>query len=239
MQVEDISDANDDENKTGKSQNQDGNEDSDVKNYKYVKGGDGCNLDEIAEEVESMMLQQGSVEKSEKRKKRLELILQLLQEEKDEQSIDKTEPADMAIDGGGSMPIRKMSATEENKPPDGSSLEKLKIDEQKSHKPAGGGSMPIHKMSVTEENKSPDGSSCKPAGGGSMPIHKMSATEENKPPDSNSLEKPKSDEQKSRKPTGVGGLLICKMSATEENKPNSSGGGGTESIPQNQHCVIN
>ena len=84
MQVEDISDANHDENETEKSQKQDGNEKSHVKKYEYIKNGDVCNLDGIAEEVESMMLQQGSVEKSGKRKTRLELILKLLQEEKDE-----------------------------------------------------------------------------------------------------------------------------------------------------------
>ena len=232
MQVEDVSDANGDENEKEKSQKQDGNENSNVKKYEYVKSGDVCNLDEIAEEVESMMLQQDSVEKSEKRKTRLELILKLLQEEADEQSINKTEPTGTDIDGGGSMPICKMSATEENKPPDGSPLEKPKSDEHKLCKPTGGGSMPIYNMSVTEDNKPPDGSSLekpksdehkshKPAGGGGMPIHKMSVTEENKPDGS------------SPKPAGGGSMPICKMSATEDNKPpDGSGGGGTESIPQ-------
>ena len=157
MPVEDIGDANDDENETEKSQKQHGNENSNVKKYEYIKSGDVCNLDEITEEVQSMMLQQGSVEKSEKRKTRLELILQLLEEEKDEQSIDK-QPAGMAIDGGGGMPSHKMSVTEDKKPPDGSSLEKPKSDDQKSLKPAGG-SMLIHKMSGNEDNKPPDGSS--------------------------------------------------------------------------------
>ena len=66
MQVEDISDANDDENETEKSQKQDGNEESDVEKYEYIKSGDVCNLDEITEEVEGMMFQEGSVEKSER-----------------------------------------------------------------------------------------------------------------------------------------------------------------------------
>ena len=131
---------------------------------------------------------------------RLEPILQLLQEEKKEQSIHKKEPAGMAIDdsdekkspkpAGGSMPIHKMSGTEDNKPPDGSSHDvvdpKSKSDDKKSTKPAGG-SMLIHKMSGTEDNKPPDGSSHdvvdpksksddrkphKPAGGGTESILK-------------------------------------------------------------------
>ena len=110
------------------------------------------------------------------------------------------------------MPIRKMSATEDTKSPDGS-----------SHKLAGGGSMSIHKMLATEENK-PDGSSHKPAGGGIIPICKMSATEDNKPPDGSGGGGTESIPQKPALHHQLTGLfsLTSQISADKENPRDGS-----------------
>ena len=107
-----------------------------MKKDEYIKSGER-NLDDIAEEVHGMMCAQ-----TEKKISRLQLILQLLDEEKKEQSIGTADDnsEDRAIKhAGGSVPIRKMSETES---PDGSGIHQPKLDI-----PAGGG-MQIGKICV-------------------------------------------------------------------------------------------
>ena len=82
-----------------------------------------------------MMSKEDSEAKSEMKITRLQLILKLLEEEEDEQSMGKEKPA------SGGMPIHKMS---ENKPPDGTADD----SEQISTKP--GGSMQICKIDGIE-----------------------------------------------------------------------------------------
>ena len=76
--------------------------DSHVQKDEYIKSSENvCNLDEIREQVAVMLLTEDSKDQNEKKITRLQLILQLLEEEKVEQSMGKEEPA------GGGMPIRK------------------------------------------------------------------------------------------------------------------------------------
>ena len=113
---------------------------------------------------------------SQKKISRIELILQLLEEEKKEQSMgtaDDDHEHPPVKPAGVGVPIHKISETET---PDGSGIDEPKLD-----KPAGG-IVPICKMSETE---TPDGSGVdepkldKPTG---VPIHNMS-DKAPKPPD--------------------------------------------------------
>ena len=143
---------------------------TDVIKDEYIKsGGNECNLDDIAEEVQGMMIAQ-----SKKKISRLQLILQLLDEEIKEQSMGM---ADDDIEDptvkptGGSEPIHKMSETDS---PHGSGIDQPKLDTPT------GGSMQIVEMS-DKPPKPADGMaadkslphSSKPAGGS---LHKIQQT---------------------------------------------------------------
>ena len=93
-------------------------------------------LDNIKEQVAGMLSKEDTLDQSEKKISRLQLILKLLEEDQVEQSVGKEKAA------GGSMPICKMSET---KPSDGSAHGSEQISPK-----AAGGCMSIHKMSETK-----------------------------------------------------------------------------------------